>query len=114
MVPGLFNMKANLPGGIEPLCSFNFPREGRTSRGACEQAGNSMNVFVMGVIQMHSLACYQFAKVPSIIANVALAARHNRDQLKKKRAHEGLGDPAGPKRVRLRFKTNVTGTAYNL
>ncbi|CAK9044482.1 Uncharacterized protein (Fragment) [Durusdinium trenchii] len=52
-----------------------------SSRAAAEQAGNGMSVLVMTVVQMHSLACYHYAKPGRILSSVALASKYQRQMM---------------------------------
>lgn len=102
VVPGMFNFEGDLCK--QPLCSFNLPSANRKIRAGCEQAGNSMHVMVMTVLQLHSLVALRYERLPDVIANVALAAKFNRD-LKRKRDGVGMDPPRV--RFRLRKKTKV-------
>ena len=104
VVPGMFNFEGDLCK--QPLCSFNLPSANRKIRAGCEQAGNSMHVMVMTVLQLHSLVALRYERLPDVIANVALAAKFNRD-LKRKRDGVGMDPPRV--RFRLRKKTKVWG-----
>jgi site-specific DNA-cytosine methylase len=67
--PGL-----SLPEGLL-LCSFNQRRDGRTCRAVCGQAGNSMNVMVAQVIQLHGYSCWKRAVLPKIFSNIRIISQ---------------------------------------
>lgn len=71
----------------------------------CEQAGNSMHLFVMTALELHTLVNYQYAYVPPLIANLALAAKN----LRRAREHQKHGPPM--KRLRLRTKCHAPAFA---
>ena len=97
VVPGMFNFEKDSDKPRFRLCSFNVESPERKVRGGCAQAGNSMHCFVMTALQLHSLICYRWQKIPDLIYNVAWAARYNRIERKKMQ-------PRQP-RLRLRRKT---------
>ncbi|CAE7837095.1 unnamed protein product [Symbiodinium sp. CCMP2592] len=78
IVPGLWGVS---PDDTPVLCSFNLPREGRTSRSMMAQAGNSMNIIVMTVVSLHGLLSYEQRQLPDIVANIRLSRRAMRTVL---------------------------------
>lgn len=78
VVPGLWGVP---PESTPVLCSFNLPREGRTSRAMMSQAGNSMNVIVMTVINLHGLLAFERRQLPDLVANIRLSRRAMRTVL---------------------------------
>lgn len=61
VVPKIFNLASE---DSPKLCSFNHYRKDRTGRQIGAQAGNSMHVFPMTVLQLHSLVCLRHQVVP--------------------------------------------------
>lgn len=106
VVAGVWNLKGPKPN--TPLCSFNVPRTTRSSRAAAEQAGNGMSVLVMTVVQMHSLACYHYAKPGRILSSVALASKYQRQMMieagRKRRQSGGTDGDADETKRRWRVR----------
>lgn len=55
------------------LTSFHTGRDDRNGRKVCEQAGNSMHVGVMTLLQLHSLSEILHPRVPDLFRNIKLA-----------------------------------------
>ena len=94
---------------LGPLCVFNHPREGRSPRLLGEQAGNAMNLLVMCALQIHSLTCLNYQRVPRMLASLARVARIVRDNSDnsdnpRRRPHEFRNALVQPKK---RFR--ITG-----
>ena len=64
----------------------------------CEQAGNSMHLFAMTALQLHTMIQYKYTHVPSLISNLAFAAK----SMRRRQEHERQHVPR--KRLRLRTK----------
>ena len=50
------------------FCSFHHPRAERSSHQMWSQAGNSMNVLVMGMLELHSLWSWRRTPIPKLLA----------------------------------------------
>ena len=93
-----------------PLCSFNLPRTRHPQRVA-EQAGNSMNVLVITAVQLHSLVCYKYRKLPDLISNIALAKQFVRGEAVRSRI-QILDNVDANKRRRITAKRPDAAKAF--
>ncbi|CAJ1459978.1 unnamed protein product, partial [Effrenium voratum] len=79
-----------------PFCSFHEKRESRTSRHMCAQSGNSMNVLVMAVIDLHSLWSWKRLQTPALLQAIHMARKFISEQ-RKQRILQAYASKDGPK-----------------
>ena len=97
-----------MPGCHQPSyarCVFNLPRADRIGRHVYQQAGNSMHVGVMSILQLYSFAAVKHRKLSSLLANVRIARAALRAE-KKRQRDSNAG--AGPFAVKRRLQGKQT------
>ena len=62
------------------LCAFHLPRADRNGRSVLRQAGDAMNVLIMSLLHMHSLACVRLAHPSKLLVEVSKGRQQIRAQ----------------------------------
>lgn len=95
------------------LSVFSFPNEHRNGRHVAAQAGNSMHVAVMALIQIHSLSEIRLQPISQLFKSIHEIRSQVR--MSKKRQYEECSDEHGGKspRVRILRKSDAAAVLAN-